>query len=108
MTHSLRIAVPNKGRLRTPTIDLLGAAGLSFEAGDRALSVSVDNADIDLLFVRTEDIAELVEDGVADIGITGVDLLAEAESKLEVLLSLGYGRCRLAAAVPNGSDLTTI
>ncbi|HJR93326.1 MAG TPA: ATP phosphoribosyltransferase [Acidimicrobiia bacterium] len=108
MTPTLNVAVPNKGRLRTPTIDLLAAAGLSFEAGDRALSVSVDNADIDLLFVRTEDIGELVEDGVADIGITGVDLLAEAESELEVLLSLGYGRCRLAAAVPNGSDLVKV
>ena len=106
--QTLKLALPNKGRLRTPTLDLLSAAGLSFEATDRALSVSVDNADIDLLFVRTEDIAELVVDGVADVGITGIDLLAEAGSTLEVLLELGYGRCRLAAAVPNASELDKV
>ena len=108
MPETLNVAVPNKGRLRAPTIDLLGAAGLAFEATDRALSVSVDNADIELLFVRTEDIAELVADGVADVGITGIDLLAEAEATLAVLLELGYGRCRLAAAVPNASDLVKV
>lgn len=108
MSGTLNVALPNKGRLKTPTLDLLTAAGLSFEAGERALSVAVDNADIELLFVRTEDIAELVADGVADIGITGVDLLAEAGSSLDVLLNLGYGRCRLAAAVPNASEVDKI
>lgn len=106
MTSPLRIAVPNKGRLKTPAVDLLADAGLSFEATDRALSVRVDNADVDLLFVRTEDIPELVADGVADLGITGVDLLAEYGFDLDVVLELGFGRCRLAAAVPNASDLS--
>lgn len=106
MTSPLRIAVPNKGRLKTPATELLRDAGLSFEASDRALSVRVDNADIDLLFVRTEDIPELVSDGVADLGITGIDLLAEYGFDLEVVLELGFGRCRLAAAVPNASELS--
>lgn len=106
MTSPLRIAVPNKGRLNTPAVDLLADAGLSFEATERALSVRVDNADVDLLFVRTEDIPELVADGVADLGITGVDLLAEYGFDLDVVLELGFGRCRLAAAVPNASDLS--
>lgn len=108
MAERLRLAVPNKGRLRSPTIELLGDAGLAFEATDRALSVGVGNADIDLLFVRTEDIPELVADGVADLGITGVDLLAEFGSELPVVLELGFGRCRLAAAVPNASDLAKV
>lgn len=106
MTSTLRIAVPNKGRLKSPSVELLRAAGLSFEVGERALSVRVDNADIDLLFVRTEDVPELVADEVADLGITGVDLLAEYGGDLNVLLELGYGKCRLAAAVPNASELT--
>lgn len=105
---AVRLAVPNKGRLKNPTEELLAAAGLSFEVTERALSVKVDNADIDLLFVRTEDIPELVADGVADLGITGVDLLAEYGADLEVLVALGYGRCRLAAAVPNASDLVAL
>lgn len=105
MTSPLRIAVPNKGRLKAPSVELLKAAGLSFEVGERALSVRVDNADIDLLFLRTEDIPELVADGVADLGITGIDLLSEHDFDLEVVLELGYGKCRLAVAVPNASDL---
>lgn len=108
MSTTLKLAVPNKGRLQNPTVELLHAAGLSFEATDRALSVAVDNADVQLLFVRTEDIPELVQDGVADLGITGMDLLAEAGTHLEVLLTLGYGRCRLAAAVPNASTFDKV
>lgn len=108
MNPNLRLAVPNKGRLKNPSIELLRAAGLSFEATERALSVHVDNADIDLLFVRTEDIPELVSDGVADLGITGIDLLTEFGSEQEVLVELGFGRCRLSAAVPNASELSKV
>lgn len=105
---ALRLAIPNKGRLKNPTVELLAAAGLSFEATDRALSVRVRNADLDLLFVRTEDIPELVDDDVADLGITGVDLLAEFGADLDVLAELGYGRCRLAVAVPHASELDKV
>jgi ATP phosphoribosyltransferase len=57
------------------------------------------NADIDLLFVRAEDVPEYVQDGVVDCGITGLDLIAELDSKVEVLLRLGFGSCTLEAAV---------
>ncbi len=99
------LAVPNKGRMREPSIRLLEDAGLSFEAGDRALSVPVRNVDMELLFVRTEDIPEMVADGVADAGITGIDLLAEHGNGLATLAELGYGHCRLVAAVPNASPI---
>ena len=101
----IRLALPNKGRLQQPTIDLMRTAGLSFESTDRVLSVTARNADIELLFVRTEDVPELVDDGVADLGITGQDLLAEHGTGLAVLAELGYGHCRLAAAVPTGSSV---
>ncbi len=108
----IRIAVPNKGRLQEPTLRLLKDAGLSFEVSDRSLAARVRNADLELLFVRAEDIPELVIDGVARLGITGRDLLAElaheSEHELEMLLDLGFGRCRLAAAVPQGSPLDKI
>lgn len=106
MTFSL--AVPNKGRMKDPSIRLLEDAGLSFEAGDRALSVPVRNVDMELLFVRTEDIPEMIADGVADAGITGIDLLTERGNGLETLVELGFGHCRLAAAVPNGSPIERI
>jgi len=104
----IRLAVPNKGRLQQPTLDLLRTAGLSFETTDRALSVLARNADIELLFVRTEDVPELVADGVAELGITGQDLLAEYGADLEVLAELAYGHCRLAAAVPAGSNVEKV
>jgi ATP phosphoribosyltransferase len=103
VTYSL--AIPNKGRLREPTLRLLSDAGLSFELTERALSVPVRNVDIELLLVRTEDIPELVDDGVADAGITGVDLISERSNGLETLTELGYGHCRLVAAVPNASAI---
>jgi ATP phosphoribosyltransferase len=99
----LRLAVPNKGRLLEPTLELLRAAGLVFEDHDRSLVARVRNHPLDILFVRTNDVIEFVRDGVADIGVTGEDLLAETAIELPRLRALGYGRCRLAAAVPTAA-----
>jgi ATP phosphoribosyltransferase len=103
MTERLRLAVPNKGRLVEPTVELLRDAGLVFEEHDRSLVARVRNMDIDILFVRTNDIIEFVGDGVADLGVTGVDLLVETGAELPRIRELGYGQCRLAAAVPSDS-----
>jgi ATP phosphoribosyltransferase len=100
MNREMRLAIPNKGRLREPTVALLRDAGLVFEPTNRALSVRVRNVGLDLLFVRTEDIVELVGDSTADLGITGRDALAESGIDLPILAELGYGRCELVAAVP--------
>jgi ATP phosphoribosyltransferase len=97
----MTIAVPNKGRLVEPTLRLLHDAGLVFEERDRSLVSRVENVDLDILFVRTNDVIEFVRDAVADLGITGGDLMAETESELPVVRRLGYGRCRLTAAVPD-------
>ena len=104
----LRVAIPNKGRLEPATASLLRRAGFGYEKTDRALSVPVRDLDVELLFVRTEDVCEMVEDGVATLGVTGLDLLVESGADLAVLAHLGYGRCRLAAAVPNTSDIAVI
>ncbi len=108
MSERLRLAVPNKGRLVEPTLELLHDAGLVFEEHDRSLVVRVQNFALDILFVRTGDIIEFVGDGVADLGVTGQDLLSETGAELPVLRLLGYGRCRLAAAVPVDSSYTTV
>ncbi|HEY7523375.1 MAG TPA: ATP phosphoribosyltransferase [Candidatus Limnocylindrales bacterium] len=100
MTERLRLAIPNKGRLVEPTLHLLHDAGLVFEEHDRSLVSRVQNFDLDVLFVRTNDVIEFVGDGVADLGITGIDLLTETGAELPRIRELGYGRCRLAAAVP--------
>ena len=108
MTRRLRLAIPNKGRLVEPTLRLLHDAGLVFEEHDRSLVALVQNYDLDILFVRTNDVIEFVGDGVADLGITGVDLLHETGAELPLIRSLGYGRCRLAAAVPNDTPYQAI
>jgi ATP phosphoribosyltransferase len=108
MRDRLRLAIPNKGRLQEATITLLRDAGLMFEASDRSLVARVQNHPLDILFVRTGDVIEFVNDGVAEAGITGGDILAESGVDLPVLRTLGYGRCRLAAAVPADSPYEAI
>src|SRR3954451_22752881 len=108
MRERLRLAIPNKGRLVEPTLALLHDAGLIFDEHDRSLVARVQNFDLDVLFVRTNDVIEFVGDGVADLGVTGVDLLAETGAELPRLRSLGYGQCPLAAAVPADSSLRTL
>ena len=104
----LRLAVPNKGRMVEPTLRLLHDAGLVFDEHDRSLVARVQNHDLDILFVRTNDIIEFVGDGVADLGITGIDLLTETGAELPRIRELGYGRCRLTAAVPNDSPFRSV
>jgi ATP phosphoribosyltransferase len=97
---ALRLALPNKGRLAEPAVDLLRAAGLDFELSERRLTAGVANADLELLFVRTEDIAEYVADGLVELGISGADLVAEHGGDLHTVLPLGFGACSLVLAVP--------
>jgi len=108
MTGQLRIAVPNKGRLAEPSAALLRQAGIRFERTERSLAVPVADSPIELLFVRTEDVSELVADGVAALGITGLDLVDESGLPITVETDLGFGRCRLVAAVPDRSLAATI
>ena len=108
MRDRLRLAVPNKGRLVEPTLALLRDAGLVFEGHDRSLVARVQNHPLDILFVRTNDVIEFVGDGVADLGITGIDLLAETGAELPRIRDLGYGRCRLAAAVPTDTPIQAV
>ncbi len=108
MRDRLRLAVPNKGRLVDPTLQLLHASGLVFEEHDRSLVARVANQPLDILFVRTGDVVEFVADGVAEVGITGADILAEVGRDLPVIARLGYGRCRLAAAVPSDAPARAV
>ncbi len=107
MNRRLTMAIPSKGRLRQPSWSLLEASGVSpQEPGERVLQAHCRNADIDLLFVRADDVPEYVQDGVVDCGITGLDLVFEREAEVEVLLRLGYGTCSLQAAVTMDDSAT--
>ncbi|MEM2739551.1 MAG: ATP phosphoribosyltransferase [Candidatus Bathyarchaeia archaeon] len=99
----IRIAVPNKGRLREPTLNLLRRAGLKGEYSGRLLYSQTSNPNIELIFARAMDIPGFVALGAADLGITGHDYVVEAGVEVLELLDLGYGRARIVVAAPEDS-----
>ena len=104
----IRIAIPNKGRLHDPTVELLKEAGLPvLEGGTRKLFAKTTDPDITILFARAADIPEYVQDSAADVGVTGLDLISETGAQVEMLLDMGFGRANLVLAVPEESKLTT-
>lgn len=104
----LRLALPNKGRLAEPAVALLHDAGIEVELSERRLSAVARNVEIELLFVRTGDVAEYVRDGLVDLGVTGQDLVAERGDGLAPILDLGFGACSLVLAVPTGGGIETV
>ncbi|AGB48387.1 ATP phosphoribosyltransferase [Methanomethylovorans hollandica DSM 15978] len=104
----IRIAIPNKGRLHDPTVELLKEAGLPvLEGGTRKLFAKTNDPEITILFARASDIPEYVQDGAADVGVTGLDLISETGAQVEMLLDMGFGRASLVLAVPEESHLNT-
>ena len=105
----MRIAVPNKGRLHDPTINLLERAGLPVTDGtNRRLYAETVDPEVTLLFVRAADVPAYVADGAADMGITGYDQIHESGADLVDLLNLGYGTCRLVLAAPETGPVSTV
>ncbi|WP_407355332.1 ATP phosphoribosyltransferase [Methanolobus sp. WCC5] len=104
----IRIAIPNKGRLHDPTVTLLKEAGLPvLEGGTRKLFARTTDPEITYLFARAADIPEYVQDGAADVGITGLDLIDETEADVDILLDLKFGSANLVLAVPEDSPITS-
>jgi ATP phosphoribosyltransferase len=104
----LTLAVPAKGRMADPALRLCADAGLSFETTERSLVVPCANAPVDLLLVRPSDIPEYVQDGVVHLGITGANLVVEAQADVVTLAELHFARCTLQAAVPDDAPQTAI
>lgn len=98
---NLRIGIPSKGRLAEAAAELLKEAGLSFRRQDRSLFAKVKEMDIDICFLRTDDIPVMCAEGAIGLGITGGDLIEEAGVELTQRLALGLGGCRLAICVPD-------
>ena len=105
----LRIAVQKSGRLTDDSLDLLHRCGLKFSRGKDQLMCYGENMPLDVLFVRDDDIPDLVQEDVCDLGLVGLNVLEEKRlamsargtpPRIEVLQTLDYGRCRLALAVP--------
>jgi ATP phosphoribosyltransferase len=106
----MRIAVPNKGRLHDPAVELLDRAGLHVVDGaDRKLYADTVNPEVTILYARAADIPEYVADGAADVGITGLDQVEEhASGRLVDLLDLEFGACKLVLAAPEDGDVESV
>lgn len=104
----LRIGVPSKGRLSELATELLCQAGLNFRRQNRSLFARVREMPIDITFLRTDDIPVLCAEGAIDMGITGSDLVAEADADVNTRLTLGVGKCRLALCVPEDSSVSEV
>ncbi|KAI1315450.1 ATP phosphoribosyltransferase (ATP-PRTase) (ATP-PRT) [Mortierella claussenii] len=98
----LLFAVPKKGRLHTSCLSLLEGADIQFHRKNRLDIALVKNLPIALVFLPAGDIAKFVGEGNVDLGITGQDMVAEAEAqdKVTEILELGFGKCRLCVQVP--------
>ncbi|MEP7347543.1 MAG: ATP phosphoribosyltransferase, partial [Gemmatimonadaceae bacterium] len=104
----IRIALPNKGRLALDARTLLTDAGLApISLSDRALTARLGE-DYEALFVRAQDIPEFVADGVVDAGVTGLDLVMEAQRPVAERMDLGFGRCRLVVAIREDMALADV
>ncbi|MCU0411535.1 MAG: ATP phosphoribosyltransferase [Bacteroidetes bacterium] len=101
----LKIALQRSGRLTDESIGLLRACGLEFEFQKQSLYSPSRNFPLDILAIRDDDIPEYVQDGVADLGIVGQNILREKKTRVKELLPLGFGRCRLMISVPQRSTI---
>jgi ATP phosphoribosyltransferase len=104
----VRLAIPNKGRIAAPIMDLVEKSGLHLaEAGEqRRLITKTLDPHVEILFARPVDIPEYVATGAADLGITGHDMVMERGSRVVELLDLQSGRAQLVLAVHEDSDIT--
>jgi ATP phosphoribosyltransferase len=82
------------------SVQLLRECGIDLRNVKDRLRTESDNFPLEVFFLRDDDIPQYVEDGVADCGIVGENVLFEKNKRVEVVEKLGFGKCRLAVAVP--------
>ena len=109
-SQRLRVAIQKSGRLTDNSLDLLARCGLKYSRGKDQLMCYGENMPLDVLFVRDDDIPDLVQEDVCDLGIVGLNVIEEkrlamsgrgTEPRFELVQRLDYGRCRLSLAVPD-------
>ena len=103
---ALKIALQKTGRLSEKSLEMITEAGMSLTNGKRTLLAQSSSFPLEVLYLRDDDIPQYVADHVADAGIIGEDVLRESGYPLEILLRLGFSRCRLSIAVPKEVNYT--
>ena len=96
----LRIALQSKGRLNEDSTALLNEIGINVEDSKRSFLAKTPNFPIELLYMRDDDIPQVVSSGTASLGIVGLNEVVEKGLKVEIVESLGFGGCRISLAVP--------
>ncbi len=107
-TNNIRIAVQKSGRLSDDSLKLFKECGIKFESGGSKLRSISSNFPIEFLFLRDDDIPGYVEDGVADLGVVGLNVLMEHTRKVDIVKELGFSKCRLSLAIPRGENYTDL
>ena len=102
----LKLAIQKSGRLNEDSMRLLKECGIDIGNGVNKLKAEATNFPIELFFLRDDDIPQYVEDGVADIGFVGENVVYEKAKKVEVAYELGFGKCRLSFAVRKNETFT--
>jgi len=108
METKLKIAIQKSGRLNEDSIRLLKEAGIEFNNGLNKLKAEAYNFPLEVFFLRDDDIPQYVEDGIADIGIVGENVLIEKNKKVSIVDKLGFGKCRLSIAIPKNEKYKSI
>lgn len=99
METKLKIAIQKSGRLNEDSIKILKECGIELSNGLNKLRSEAFNFPLEVLFLRDDDIPQYIEDGVADAGIVGENIVYETNKKIQVMEKLGFGKCRLSIAV---------
>jgi len=104
----LKIAVQKSGRLYDGSIKILKECSISFNNGVNKLRSDASNFPLEVFFFRDDDIPQYVEDGIADVGIVGKNVVVEKAREVSVVEPLGFSKCRLSIAVPKGDNYQSI
>jgi ATP phosphoribosyltransferase len=104
----MKIAIQRNGRLTEDSVALLRACGLDFEFQKQSLYSPCRNFELDVLAIRDDDIPEYVQDGVADLGIAGENIINERKAHVQTIAALGFGGCKLMISVPQRSTIRSI
>lgn len=107
-SQNIRIAVQKSGRLSEESLKLFKACGIKFESGGSKLRSVSSNFPIEFLFLRDDDIPGYVEDGVADLGVIGENVLMEHIRQVDTVKELGFSKCRLSLAIPRNEAYTDL
>jgi ATP phosphoribosyltransferase len=105
---NLKIAIQKSGRLYEDSVTLLKECGIDLRNVKDRLRTESDNFPLEVFFLRDDDIPQYVEDGVADIGIVGENVLFEKNKIVDVVEKLGFGKCRLSVAIPRSQEYNGI